>query len=68
MIEVLVGVGVVVVVVGGLVALAIRVSRMRVTEVKGKRRGPEQGEEYLTEDDISELLIEEDGRDEDDAE
>jgi hypothetical protein len=68
MIEILVGVGVVVVVVGGLVALAIRVSRMRVTEVKGKRREPEQGEEYLTEDDISELLIEEDGRDEDDAE
>jgi Na+-transporting methylmalonyl-CoA/oxaloacetate decarboxylase gamma subunit len=67
MIEVVVGVGVVVVVVGGLVALAIWVSRMRVTEVKGERREPKPGEEYLTEDDFNELLIEEGGEDGDDA-
>ncbi|UCG42649.1 MAG: hypothetical protein JSU73_12435 [candidate division WOR-3 bacterium] len=67
MIEILVGVAVVVLAVAGLVGLAIWVSRMRVTEVKGERREPKPDKEFLTEDDIKELLIEEGGEDEDDA-
>ena len=66
MIEVMVGVGVVVLVVAGLVALGIWVSRMRVVEVKGERREPGKDKEFLTEDDINELLTE-DGKGEGDA-
>ena len=66
MIEVMVGVGVVVLVVAGLVALAIWVSRMRVVEVKGERHEPGKDKEFLTEDDINELLTE-GGKGEDDA-
>ena len=67
MIEVLVGVGVVALVVGGLVTLAIWVSSMRVTVVKGRASAPGPDKEYLSDEDINELLVDESGEEDRDA-
>jgi len=67
MLEVIVGVGVMVLVVGGLVTLAIWVSRMRVTVVKGRASAPGPDKEYLSDEDINELLVDESGEEDRDA-
>jgi len=51
--EMIVGIGAVVVVVAVMVVFAWRVLRMRVTVVKGRKRKPK---EFLTDKDIDELL------------
>ncbi len=50
MVELIVGYGVIVVVVGALVVLFVRVARIRALDVKGRSR------ENLSEDDFDELL------------
>ena len=57
MFELIVGYGVIVAVVAGLVALFVRVIRIRAVVVKGRSR------ENLSEDDLDELLSDGDERD-----
>ena len=57
MFELIVGYGVIVAVVAGLVALFVRVVRIRAVDVKGRPRG------NLSEDDFDELLSDGDERD-----